>query len=187
MSERPMLNPAVMSRFRRERLMNACAELVADHGFYNITVGDIVSRARVARNTFYDLFSNKAECFEQTVGWIADKALTAVDEAVAAGDSFETKLDGSVDALVDFVNEQPGWARCVLIEAPAGAPDLHEYTLRRFAKMTELPAPIDEMLAGGVAWVLYRHLVERDSGEDLAEGLRQFCHNCFAAAALQTA
>jgi AcrR family transcriptional regulator len=48
---------------QRTRLIEAVWDAVAESGYGDMTVAGIVSRARCSRNAFYELFSDKEECF----------------------------------------------------------------------------------------------------------------------------
>ncbi len=39
------------------------SEAVSEHGYANTPVAEVLRRARVSRETFYEQFSNKEECF----------------------------------------------------------------------------------------------------------------------------
>src|SRR5438874_4109885 len=48
---------------QRTRLLLAVVEVVAERGYAGATVGDVLRRARISRQTFYENFSNKEDCF----------------------------------------------------------------------------------------------------------------------------
>src|SRR2546423_13065994 len=48
---------------QRARLLQAATETVAELGYVKTTVADILARAGVSRATFYQLFSDKEDCF----------------------------------------------------------------------------------------------------------------------------
>ena len=61
---------------QRLRLMRAMAEVMAEKGYARTSVADILRRARVSRETFYELFDSKEDCFmsafEQAYAHILD-------------------------------------------------------------------------------------------------------------------
>src|SRR2546427_1607903 len=57
---------------QRDRILDAIAHEVAHVGYPNVTVADVRRRAGVSSKTFYELFSDKADCF-----------LAAYDAAIA--------------------------------------------------------------------------------------------------------
>src|SRR3954471_4652070 len=48
---------------QRERLLLAMCEAVAERGYVATSVADVISRARVSRETFYRYFADKQACF----------------------------------------------------------------------------------------------------------------------------
>jgi len=64
---------------QRARLIEATIECVAERGYPTTTVGHIVARARVSRETFYELYSDKEDCY------VASLAATIGDVTEAWG------------------------------------------------------------------------------------------------------
>ena len=65
----------------RDRLFSAAAELFQEHG-YAASVEMIISRAGVARQTFYNHFQNKESLFVEVVrNWIGDLLVPLSDES----------------------------------------------------------------------------------------------------------
>ena len=52
-----------MARSQRRRILEAMVEVVAERGYPETRVVDIIERAGVSRKTFYELFADKEECF----------------------------------------------------------------------------------------------------------------------------
>src|SRR4051812_29126312 len=48
---------------QRGRMLEAMASATAEKGYVHTTVGDVVKRAGVSRETFYEQFSGKEDCF----------------------------------------------------------------------------------------------------------------------------
>jgi AcrR family transcriptional regulator len=70
----------------RQRALDAMAEAIGEHGYPDTTVGDVLTRARMSRRTFYELFANREECFLATYDHARSNALAWLDgEAAAAG------------------------------------------------------------------------------------------------------
>ena len=47
---------------QRERLIKAMIELAAQHGYREVTIAGVSSRAGVSSATFYEQFANKEAC-----------------------------------------------------------------------------------------------------------------------------
>ena len=72
---------------RREQIMGVAAELFAEKGYHATNIGEIVTRAGVARGTFYLYFKDKRTIFEELVdGFIGeiDNALIRIDPELGA-------------------------------------------------------------------------------------------------------
>ena len=52
-----------IAQHQRARIISALAEETVEKGYRAVTVADIVRRAGIARNTFYENFSSKEDCF----------------------------------------------------------------------------------------------------------------------------
>lgn len=108
------------------------------NGYASMTIGDITSRARVSRDTFYGQFVNKEDCFLAAYDAITRALL---DEMVAVGTSQPSYVEGMRDgvrAYLRFWSERPEAARMCTLEVPAvGGQALahHEHTLGSFARL----------------------------------------------------
>lgn len=66
---------------QRERLLRAMAEAVAEHGYAKTSVAQVLRRAGVSRESFYEQFANKEDCFLAAY----DEAATVLLGIMAAG------------------------------------------------------------------------------------------------------
>src|SRR3954449_5882078 len=57
------LSRAFIAHNQRERLLDAIANVVAEKGYAATRVADITDYAGVSRKTFYELFTDKEDCF----------------------------------------------------------------------------------------------------------------------------
>src|SRR5271166_676524 len=57
------LSRARVAELQRSRLIAALMVTVAEVGYTELTVGKILSRARVSRKTFYHVFDDREDCF----------------------------------------------------------------------------------------------------------------------------
>ncbi|HET8672858.1 MAG TPA: helix-turn-helix domain-containing protein, partial [Thermoleophilaceae bacterium] len=67
---------------QRGRMLDAMARAVAEKGYASTTVRDVIGRARVSRETFYEQFANKEKCFLAALDTAADALLDAMTEAL---------------------------------------------------------------------------------------------------------
>jgi AcrR family transcriptional regulator len=109
---------------QRLRLVRAMAEVMAEKGYARTSVADVLRRARVSRETFYELFDSKEDCFmsafERAYGHILDAVASPLanggDES--RGARFERLFGDYLDALA----ADPEAARVFLIEVYAAGP-----------------------------------------------------------------
>jgi AcrR family transcriptional regulator len=108
---------------QRTRLLRAAVELGTERGFASLTLTDIVSRAGVARSTFYEYFSDKQQCFMEAFDYAADRVLQHV-LAIGpppAGD-FAARVNAYIGRVLELGLEEPGLVRLVAADAVALGP-----------------------------------------------------------------
>jgi len=106
----------------RTRLLRAVVGAVAERGYANVRIADIVDRARVSRQSFYVQFDSKEACF---LAAHADGIAVILAELGAQIDVAEmplAQLAGGIDAYFALAEREPEFARCMLIELPAIGP-----------------------------------------------------------------
>ena len=128
------LPPARVRRVQRERLVRAALSTVADLGYGSTTVREIVRRAGVSLNAFYQHFDDKQDC-----------VLTAVAESMQvlprhlgdpAGATAEERLRSVFRRPLEFFAAEPEVARAFHLELRAAGPEgraLYFTVLRLFA------------------------------------------------------
>ncbi len=177
---------------QRARILAAMVEECAARGAGNVTVAHIVARAGVSRRTFYELFSDREDCFlgafddgiarasryvlagyEPNTRWV-QRVRTALSSLLSFLDA-ERELGqllviGSLGAGHNALRRRRrGIAHIIaLIDEGAtltGTP--HRAQAGKSAKAgTELPPLTAEGIVGGVLSVLHARLLD-DSGESL--------------------
>jgi AcrR family transcriptional regulator len=97
-------------------MLVAMTEAVAERGFTRTTVADVISRARVSRETFYEQFSDKEDCFLAALDGAAGLLAGGMSDAFAApADPFD-RLDAGLGAYLETLASEPAAARTFLIE-----------------------------------------------------------------------
>jgi AcrR family transcriptional regulator len=106
---------------QRLRLVRAMAEAMAENGYGRTSVADVLRRARVSRETFYELFDSKEDCFmsafEQAYGHILD-AVSSPPRGGSGRERVERLFGDYLEALA----ADPEAARVFLIEVYAAGP-----------------------------------------------------------------
>ncbi len=146
-------------------------------GYRAVTVADIVRRAGIARNTFYDNFSSKEDCFLATQDYAVEESLKRVVEASAEAESWEARLALGLGAFLKYVAEEPALARACIVEALAAgeaAQERYDQSLQAFLPLLragradsphgdDLPESLEEALAGGIFWIIFQRIVRNET------------------------
>jgi AcrR family transcriptional regulator len=115
-------------RDQRARILRALAETMVDKGYVGTAVADVLRAAGVSRETFYEQFSSKEDCFtsayEETVGSLVAGTLEVIagDDGTAAAGSGNARADGlarldrAVGTYLDTLAAEPAFARLFLVE-----------------------------------------------------------------------
>jgi AcrR family transcriptional regulator len=121
---------------QRERLMVAITELMAERGYRNVTIQDIVGRAGVSRSAFYDCFPRKEDCAFAAYGRFIEVLLIAIAQRTADSADWESFIVGLLDGYVSTLVRDLVVARAFQIEMDAVGPEARKRrrrALRRFA------------------------------------------------------
>jgi AcrR family transcriptional regulator len=140
------LDPALVARVQRERILQSMAAVVAEIGYQELTIRKLLERARISKITFYELFDNKEQCFVAAYDDALAQAFERMEHACAAEARApaEQRLGAAIDALMGFFAEEPAVARMCVVEVLAAGPPGRE---RRAATMDRLAAMMEGLLA----------------------------------------
>src|SRR5882672_7354904 len=95
---RQQLSREFIARHQRARIIAALSVEIAARGYRAVTVADIVRRAGIARNTFYENFSSKEHCFLSTQDYAVEEALSRVVDAATRVDSWQARVRAGLAA-----------------------------------------------------------------------------------------
>jgi AcrR family transcriptional regulator len=166
---------ARIQELQRSRLISATVDVVEREGYANLTVARVIARARISRKTFYQVFSDREDCFLAAFEATIADARRLAAEAYAAEASWPAKVRSALDALLAAIDERPGLARvCVVESLAAGDSVLAARTrmLERFARALdqggrtvaklahEPPPQTADALVGGLTGLLFARLRE---------------------------
>lgn len=179
---RHQLSREFIAQHQRARIINALALEVSEKGYRAVTVADIVKRAGIARNTFYENFGSKEDCFLAAQQFAMSTALGRVVEAAGEIEEWPFRVEAGLAAFLRYVAEEPALARTCMVDALAAAPtsvQYYEESLQAFVSLfrlgrdvsphgQELPETLEEALIGGVFWILYQRL-QLDDSESIGE------------------
>jgi AcrR family transcriptional regulator len=141
---------SVADRIQRDRLLKAMVGVVAEEGYQNSTVEQVVIRSGLSRRTFYDLFANKEDCILAAYREVAPRVLMLVEAAYEQGASPADRIERAVRAFLVFWAEHPEEACFCIDEVPAAGPlgrACHMATIQRLARL--LGAPLASYVDSG--------------------------------------
>jgi|SRR6478735_2004849 AcrR family transcriptional regulator len=109
---------------QRERMIRGLADAMAEKGYIGTPVADIIQRAGVSRETFYQQFDSKLDCFLAAFD-VAEQGLIAVLSEIV-GETKEVspaeRYERLFGAYLDLVVAEPAFARLVIVEVFAAGP-----------------------------------------------------------------
>ncbi|TAM84385.1 MAG: TetR/AcrR family transcriptional regulator, partial [Jatrophihabitans sp.] len=124
---------------QRSRMITATAEAMAERGYVNTPVAEIIKRAGVSRETFYQQFGSKQDCFvaalEEALGGLSS-LMASLPEQGTPIERFERLIGAYLGVLAGA----PQSARLFLIEVYAAGPAVSR-------RRTQLQQPFVDGLA----------------------------------------
>ncbi|HXC23475.1 MAG TPA: TetR family transcriptional regulator [Solirubrobacteraceae bacterium] len=133
-----------VAEIQRARLLAAMIDVCAERGVTDVTVAHVVERAGVSRRTFYEIYTDREECF-----------LEAIDEGIARASRYvldgydETarwvdRMRGALTALLAFLDRERATGRLLIVESLAAGDSALS---RRRAAIERMIAFVDEATA----------------------------------------
>jgi AcrR family transcriptional regulator len=119
----PGRTPDAVAANQRARLFGAMVASVAERGYWNTRVADLVELSGVSLRSFYDLFPDKRACFVATVSSLASTTVEVVLGGLGDGHSWEQESRGRLASLAALAADQPAAAKLFLIEAYVAGPE----------------------------------------------------------------
>jgi AcrR family transcriptional regulator len=129
------LDPELVARDQRRRILAAMVQCVAERGYNETTVVAVITAASVSRQTFYELFTDKEECFLAAYDAVVARVDRVVLEATATETEWPRQVAAAITALLTFFSTHPDMARLCLVEAAAlgeGSVERREQDSARF-------------------------------------------------------
>lgn len=175
---------AVVHEVQRGRLLDAMADVIAEEGYLSTTVHKVLTRARISRRTYYELFKDKEDCFLVAYDEIAEQAIETAKAACReeADASPERRIEAGVRSILELTEREPNVARMFIVEVLAAGNAAREQRSRTMERLSEMVASAlvergddrpeavlhARVLIGGVHELVYDSLV-RGRVENLTE------------------
>jgi AcrR family transcriptional regulator len=103
---------------QRKRLLRAMGELVGSLGYGATTVPDVVAEAKVSRNAFYELFTDKEACYLELCDELATEILDDM-AAVGVERDWLSALRAGMHGYLRWWQERESFTRAYFVEASA--------------------------------------------------------------------
>ncbi|MEU3474627.1 TetR/AcrR family transcriptional regulator [Rhodococcus sp. 05-340-1] len=94
-------------RERREKLLDACLDAVAESGVSTVTVDDICARAGLSKRYFYESFGDRDAILVSALDDVIDTVGTALNELEQEHGSTEERVAHTAAALVRALTADP--------------------------------------------------------------------------------
>jgi len=160
---------------QRDRLLDSMAQACAEKRYAEVSVADIVSRARVSRSTFYEIFPDKEACFLAAYDAILGRFVTELIKACQDPElTWPEMIERGIEASLSFLAAEPAFARmCIVDMFSAGPSALERYlsAVRLIAAFVDsgrtampdremVPQSASSMVIGGAAVVIRAEIVD---------------------------
>lgn len=169
------LTPEEVAESQRARVLEAMRATIAEHGYSNASVADVIKRAGVSRKTFYALFTDKEDCFLTIYDEQMGRLQAVTRDAFDAQDEWVPALRAGVTALLTALAYDPAVARLCFVDVLAAGPHAAEArnaAMRELEGILELgrggdvtaggdptPRALGRSMVGGLGEVLYQEIV----------------------------
>lgn len=137
----------------RRRLLDALAESIAENGYRDTTVADIVRRARTSRRTFYEHFADKEACFLALLSDANQRLIREVTAAVDPKAPWDLQIRQAITAYITMVGSEPALVLSWIRDLPslgARARTLQRDMLEGFVNLVQALSGTEELRAAGI-------------------------------------
>ncbi len=131
---------------QRARIFRAMADTMADKGYAATSVADVLRAAKVSRETFYEQFDSKEDCFMSALEAATDVVLAQAFATRPTGGTPLERFDSGLRTYLDALAAQPALSRLFLIEVYAAGPAALE---RRAARAAAASPPCSTTRSAG--------------------------------------
>ena len=140
-----------VGEFQRARIVAAMGELVRERGAGAVTIAHVVARSGVSRRTFYELFTDREDCFLAVFDIAIARAAEGVLPAFEAPGRWRERVRAGLEAVLRFLDAEPELGYLCVVGALGGGERALE---RRTAVVRRL---VDAVHAGRLESRAARH------------------------------
>ena len=162
-----------------ERIRRSLAAIVAEKGYPETSVAQVVARARTSQRTFYDNFVNKEQALISALDSGASQMLAAALPTFRGASGWQERVRGTIEALFGFAVGEPEYTRLGAMEMYANGKkalvqrevvgELMEGLLKPGFELTpQTPEIAAESIGGAIYTLLYEQAKGKGPKRDLA-------------------
>jgi AcrR family transcriptional regulator len=129
-----------VTEIQRRRMLAAAVEAVGEVGYARMSVAQVIGRARVSRKTFYDVFTDREDCFLTAFSHAVEQARAIATEAYKRESGWLDGIRSALASLLVFMDDEPGLAKLCIVEALGASERVLEH---RASVLDELARVID--------------------------------------------
>jgi AcrR family transcriptional regulator len=122
----------------RRRLLDGLAESIAERGYRDTTIADIVRHARTSKRTFYQEFNGKEDCFIELLRTANEEMVAQIKAAVDPEAFWQDQIRQAIDAYVDSIESRPAVTLSWIRELPALGAAVRPVQREGIAQLTEM-------------------------------------------------
>jgi AcrR family transcriptional regulator len=141
----PVSRPRGSDRYasgpQRGRLLSATFELAGERGYEGVNARSVSERAGVSNRTFYEVFSDREDCFLAAFNYAIDGLELEVRAGWESQLGWTARVRAALSALLQTLDREPAVRRLVFVEALGAGPRV---LARRARVLESLAAVIDE-------------------------------------------
>ena len=131
---------------QRVRLMVAFTELLADHGYAGVRIGDITSRATVSSQSFYEVFDSKEACALAAYDHFIEVLARRAPLDLASSESWREYIQAVLRGFFGALAADPVVARAFMLEMDAAGAPARERRREAVARLAEVGVFAQEAL-----------------------------------------
>jgi AcrR family transcriptional regulator len=167
------LSPEAVTESQRGRILTAMVEVTAERGYADSRIADVIAYAGVSRKTFYELFSDKEDCFLAAYDlWLGRLFVTTAEAFDAEPDAdWAGRVRVGLASFLQFIADHPAAAGFCIVEVLAAGPKAltrRDAGVRQFTAFidagraetsVQLPGITSLAIVGGIHELLYSEII----------------------------
>jgi TetR/AcrR family transcriptional regulator len=130
-------------------MLLAMAEAVGDKGYPRTSVADVLKRSRVSRETFYQHFADKEQCFLSVLDQSALLLERFFDQELSGEEPPLARFERALEIYLDTLAGEPSFARVFFLESYAAGEQAQR---KRFAVQERFVQGVTANFGDDPAW-----------------------------------